>query len=315
MEVVAVDLDVGADGHVGRRDKAVVIVHVLVLAAAHERALDDARVLLRGLEDAQRVVAQIERDDELALDVLRHARVEPRRESQDLLVIVHILEEISLGLVRHQLVDVTERVDLVSEAVVRRNLPLLGLPRLRQLDLAELEVLAVGLLVELLRELVHSVNPKDPSEDIELLAGLDLIARNIVVTDKVLTWLIYSEAFGELLSPQEQRERVPPVVSMVDLSDLDRVVSQVVMDDKRQIVALREESEDFAIVVQELLLRNDSSASKRLFEELFHLSVSNPCDRLLFGREGVFWDGQGLGLRLADVLKFELKSKREWRKK
>ena len=42
VEGVAVDLDVAADGHVRHDDELVVVVHVLVLLAVQELALDDA---------------------------------------------------------------------------------------------------------------------------------------------------------------------------------------------------------------------------------------------------------------------------------
>lgn len=48
---------------------------------------------------------------------------------------------------------------------------------------------------------------------------------------------------------------------MVDLSDLDCVICEVVVDYVGQLVGEGEESEDSAVVVKELLLRGNLTAS------------------------------------------------------
>ena len=45
----AIDLDVATDGQVGRSDKCITLVHVLVLVAAEEGTLNNAGVLDCGL--------------------------------------------------------------------------------------------------------------------------------------------------------------------------------------------------------------------------------------------------------------------------
>ena len=147
---VAVDLHVSADGHVSGSDESSVLVNVLVLSAFEELALDDARVLLGRLLDRDAVVSQVERDDETTVDILGNAGVEASSETQDLLVIVHGLEEVTLGLLRDQFVDVTESVLLVTESVVGRDNHGLGLTRSGVLNLAEVEVHSVLGLVEVL---------------------------------------------------------------------------------------------------------------------------------------------------------------------
>lgn len=118
---VAVDLHIATNGHVARSDELVVLVHVLVSSALKELAFNDSRVLLGRLVNRDRVVSQVERDDEPSVNILGHSGVETGSETQDLLVIVHGLEEVTLGLLRDQLVDVTQSVLLVTESVVRRH--------------------------------------------------------------------------------------------------------------------------------------------------------------------------------------------------
>ena len=58
---------------------------------------------------------------------------------------------------------------------------------------------------------------------------------------------------------------------MMNFTDLNGVIGQVVMDDERKAVTLCKEAEDLSVVVQELLLGSNFSATEGLFEELFHL--------------------------------------------
>ena len=67
MERLAVDLDVAAGSHVGGCQEVHVVVHVLILVSVEELAWNDTRVLLRGLVDGDRVVCEVERDDESAV--------------------------------------------------------------------------------------------------------------------------------------------------------------------------------------------------------------------------------------------------------
>ena len=106
VERVTVDLHVAADSHVAGRDPLVCVVDVLVPVALQELALNDARVLLSWLVNRNRVIGQVERDDEAAVYVLWDSGIEASRESQDLLVIVDALEEVTLGLIRDQLVNI-----------------------------------------------------------------------------------------------------------------------------------------------------------------------------------------------------------------
>lgn len=121
LEAVTVDLDILSYEQVGGSDELHSVVNVLVLLPLEEGSLNDTRVLLSWLENGDGVVSQVERDNESPVKVLRHSSVELGSESEDFLVVVDVLEEVSLGLVWQQLEDVSQRVDLVSESVVRRD--------------------------------------------------------------------------------------------------------------------------------------------------------------------------------------------------
>ena len=235
MEVVAVDLDVAADRQLRRRNKLPVPVHVLVLSALQERPLDNARVFLCRLEDRNRVVGQVERDDEPPVDVFGHLRVEPRRVPQDLFVVVDVLEKVDLRLFRDQVVHVAERVDLVAESVVRRHLDLDVVARLGLLDVAEREVAALLVLVVRLRELVDALDLEHAAVRDQWLVKADLVASQVPVADKGLAWLVDVERFRKLLASEIDRERVAAVVGEVDLSDLDGVVGEEVVPDEWEL--------------------------------------------------------------------------------
>ncbi len=270
---MSVDLHVAANGHVRDRDELHVLVHVLVLATMEELALDDAGVLLSHLVDANRVVSQEERDDEAAVDVLGHTRVESRCEAKNLLVVVNKLEEVLLGFLGLQTVGLTLAVLFVTEAVVGWVLNLRRSLRLRELHLAERELISVALEIEALRGLVDTLNDEDAAVGVDVRLGRDLVASQVVVANKVLAWLVDVVAVWELRAAQVHREGVSAIVGAVVLADLESVISQVVVHGVRQVVTSAEESQDLSIEVKELLLGVDLAATKRLLHEVLHLRV------------------------------------------
>jgi len=139
MERVSINLDIASNGHVCWRDERLVLVDVLVLAFVEEFTLNDARVLLSGLVDANVVIGQVEGDDEPTVNIFRHASVELGGETQDLLVVVHGLEEVTLGLLRDQLVHLAECVLLVTEPVIGRSDYCFELGRLLEFHLTKRE--------------------------------------------------------------------------------------------------------------------------------------------------------------------------------
>lgn len=299
---VTVDLNVSTNGHVRRSDELVVLVHVLVSSALEELALNDARVLLGRLVNRDRVVSQVERDDEPSVNILGHSGVETGSEAQDLLVIVHRLEEVTLRLLRDQLVDVTKGVLLVTESVVGRNHDRLGLTGLGVFNLTEFEVSSVLSSIESLGVLVDTVDAEDAAKGVNGTTGHDLVAGQVVVANEVLTGLVYGVVVRQLLSSQKEREGVTAVVGVMDLSDLDSVVSKVVVDDEGQVFTSGVETENLTIVVQELLLGGNLATAEGLLEELHHLAITVGGNGSLGLHEGIIGQRLGRSLRGAEVL-------------
>jgi len=303
VEVVPVDLDVAADRHVTGRYKLVVVVHVLVLAALQELALDDSRVLLGRLEDRDRVVCEEERYDEFAVDVLRHTRVETRDVTQHGLVIVHILKEIPLWLLWQQSINETQRIYLVSKTIVRRDLSDCRASGSRVLDLTNLKVTAELCLIEVSCEVIYSSYLVVATECIYCLIWENLIIGQIVVTQESKTWLAHAEAIGDLPSLKKKSEVISAIIGMVDFSDFASIICQVVVNDVRHFIIASIESEDFAIIVEELLLRGDSSTSEGLLHEFLHFTISE--HRFLNKSLSVAVKGDSFSLGLWLLLKFE----------
>ncbi len=84
--------------------------------------------------------------------------------------------------------------------------------------------------------------------------GLDLIIGQVVVAHEQEAWLRDLEVIRQLPSLEEEGEVVSPVVGSVHLSDLTGVISQVVVNDVGEVIEASVESEDLAIVIQELFL-------------------------------------------------------------
>lgn len=89
---------------------------------------------------------------------------------------------------------------------------------------------------------------------------------------------------------------------MMNLSDFTGVVSQVVVNDKWQIVTSSEESQNFAIIVKELLLGYYFSTSESFLEEFLHFVVLLGWDLLLGLCEGINWHLLGIWLSLTNIL-------------
>ena len=97
---------------------------------------------------------------------------------------------------------------------------------------------------------------------------MNLIASQIAIPDELLTRLIHVERLRQSLSSQIHGERVPTVVGEVHLPDFDCVVCQEIVPLELEVCALRVESKNFSIVIQELFLGWNAAATELLFEEL-----------------------------------------------
>ena len=273
VERVTINLHVSSDSHVSWRDKGIALVDVLVLALVEELALDNATVLLRWLVDANVVVSQVEGDDKPTVNIFWDSRVELGGESEDLFVVVHGLEEVNLGSLWDQLVHLSKGVHLITKAIVGRRHRLHWLRWLRKLHRTEREVVTIPLLIELLSEGIDSVDHVDAPVSVDVRGGCDFIAGQIVVTNEVLTWLVYIEAIWQLLAAKQNRKGVTTVVRVVALTNFESVISQVVVYHIRQVIASGEEAENATVVVQELLLRINFAATEALFHEVAHFWV------------------------------------------
>jgi len=275
VEVVSVDLHVSAERHVSWGEPFTILVEVLVLSSLQELARDDTGVLLLGLVDGDGVISEVEGDDEAAVNIFRDARVEAGSESEDVLVVVEVLEEVRLGSVGDELVDVAQGVLLSShEAVMGRDLRGLGFSWARRVLFAQFKMTLVFGLVELLGVGINSIDPHDVSEHVDGATREDLVAGKVVISDEGLAGLLNLAGVGKLLSAEEAGERIVTVVLVVGFSDLNGVISQVVVDYKRSVITSAVEAEDLSVVVQELLLRSDLASSKLLLEVLEHEGIT-----------------------------------------
>jgi len=303
VEVVTVDLDISTNWKLGRSDHFSILVDVLVLLSSKEWSLNDAGVLLSRLKDGDGVVSKVEGDDETAVDILRHLGVESSGVSQDFLIVVDILKEVNLWLLRNQIIDITERVDLRSESIVRRNLLLDGVTSLGLLGFTDGELSVEFGHVVVVGEFVNSKDVEDSSVSDKGSIAVDLIASQVSVSDEALARLVDGEGLGELLSAEVDSEGISSIVSEVALTDLAGVVSKEVVPDVGDAVTRsHEKSENLTIVVEELLLGSNTSTTESLLEELKEVLVLLGRDRNLALLEGVAWGLTGRSLGLSTVL-------------
>jgi len=117
--------------------------------------------------------------------------------------------------------------------------------------------------------------------------------------------LVYIASEWESLSLEELGESITSIVGVVDLTDLDGVVSQVVVDNEWQVLTAAEEAENFAVIVEELLpaWNFTTAGSQGLLHVLLHVVVTwaGNLNKGLVKR--VHWDLLALWLRASQVLK------------
>ena len=123
-----------------------------------------------------------------------------------------------------------------------------------EIDLSKWEVVSVLFSIEVLSCLVDSLNFEDAAKCVDVTVWGDLIAGQVVVTNESLSWLVYIEAVWEFLSAEEESEGVTTVVGVMNFTNFNSVISQVVVDNVWKVLAASEETEDSAIVVKELFL-------------------------------------------------------------
>jgi hypothetical protein len=137
---------------------------------------------------------------------------------------------------------------------MRRNLERLRVSWLRVLDLPNLEMFLELCLEVTLSEFIDSIDSEYSSKGIDNSAWFDFIASQVIVANKVLAWLIHCKGLGQLLPSEEEGEGVSAVIGMMHFSNLNGIVSKVIMNHVGHVVTSHEESQHLPIVVQELLL-------------------------------------------------------------
>ena len=140
-------------------------------------------------------------------------------------------------------------------------------------DIAHWEVLVVSSKEVILSEFVYSLDLKASAVSDQVSLVVDLVAGQVSVTNELLSWLIYCEGLGKFLSSQVDGERISAVIWEMNFSDLNSIVGKEVVPHELKVFAHGEESKDLSVIVQELLLRWNSSSSELLLEEFEQLLI------------------------------------------
>lgn len=174
----------------------------------------------------------------------------------------------------HKAVHLAKSVDLVSETVVRWFLDVNLLWDSWHFDFAKWELVAILSSVPELGEVINTLNHIEATVGMDVALWSNLIGGQVVITNEVLSWLVDIKTIWELLSSKKKGEGITSIVRVMNLTNFDGIVGEVVVNNKWKTFALAEESQNLAIVVKELLLRGNLASSKSFLKELFHLTVS-----------------------------------------
>jgi hypothetical protein len=97
------------------------------------------------------------------------------------------------------------------------------------LDLSEREVISVVFSIELLREIINTLNFEDLTIGMNIASWCNLITSQVVVACEVLTWLVDIKTIWEFLSAEKQSKGITAIVRVVDFTDFNCVIGQVVV--------------------------------------------------------------------------------------
>jgi hypothetical protein len=150
---------------------------------------------LSWLEDGDGVISQIERDDKSTVNVLWDFGVESSGISQDLLVIINVFKEIYLRFFGDKLIDITERIDLVTKTVVWWDLNDNWVSGFWLLDVTEWEMSLVSAQVVVLGEFIDTVDIENSSISYKWLVKSYLITGEVSVTNEFMSWLVDFKSF------------------------------------------------------------------------------------------------------------------------
>ena len=231
MEVVAVDLDISTDWKVSWSNELHVVVDILVLVSLKEWTFNDTRVLLSWFEDGDGIISKVERDDKSSVDVFWDLSVESSSVSQDLFVIVDVLEEVNLWLLWDKFLNITKRVLFITETIVWWNLKWNLWNWSWLFNVTEFEVSLVLISIVLLSESIDTSDFEVSTVSIEVLSWEDLICGKVSISNEDLTWLLHVEVFWESLSSQVDGMVVSSVIWEKAFSDLDSIIGKEVVPD------------------------------------------------------------------------------------
>lgn len=133
----------------------------------------------------------------------------------------------------------------------------MGRDRLRrrwELYLSEWEVISIFLCVEFFSCSIDAFNHKNAAKRIDVAGWGDLIASQVVIANEGLSWLVDVKAVRKFLSTEEKSKGIAAIIRVMNFTDFDSVIGQVVVYYERQVAALCKEAKYLAIVIQELLL-------------------------------------------------------------
>lgn len=250
--------------------KEVASVLVLVFATFKEFAFNDAGISSRRFVNQKTVVIAEKLNYKLAIGVLRQRIAEFGAETEDNLI-VHPFKKVLLRGLRHQTVNVPERVLFIAETVVRRNDDIGLLEHHGLVIVTHWELDIMVLLVKIISELVHTEDSEVLAVNMHDTVGLEVHrSEEVFLVD--LARLVQGELLVHFLSFEHEGERVTAVVGRVDFADVDGVVGQVIVNDVR-ILTLNMELQDFAVVFQKLFLGFHAASAQFVFQVVHHLRV------------------------------------------
>jgi len=149
---------------------------------------------------------------------------------------------------------------------------------------------------------VNTVNKVVSAVRDNWLVGVDFIAGQVVVADKIQTWLFDLSLSRQALTVEHLGESVTTIIRVVNFTNLNSVIGQEVVHDKRQVIARAEEAKDLAILIKELFLAGDLTTTKGFFHVFLHLVVTWTCLRNLGCSELVHRYVLGGSLRCVKVI-------------
>jgi len=265
MEIVTVDLDVTSYWEITWSNEFHVLFLVFILSSLEEWPFDNTWILLSRFKDWDGVIGKVEWDNKSSINILWGLGIESCCISEDFFVVINKFKEVNLRFFGDQIVDVTKGIDFISEAIVWRNLNNNSWSCFNWFDISNWEVSMVSVEEVILGEYVYSADFEDSTICSEVSIELDFITGKISVTNELLTWLIYVEYLWQFLSSEVHWKWVSSVIREMNFSDFDSVVSKEIVPNELKILRFDKESQNFSIVVKELLLRWNSTTAKFLF--------------------------------------------------